>query len=185
MEEARAHVYPMRSCGRGGAGARLLEDICPLESRTPSLFFPLRGKNEHLPRIVPAHPCTSLNPPREMCSQFGDTFFYLTPYKSVCLQSECWVYTDVSGSFCPSLVGGTFGYLQQNCPTAPPGGPEPPPGRVLEKPAKFAGWVWTILHRLSGKEKVLTAPAACRGSSAILVNRVELACFISLCKMQI
>lgn len=43
----------------------------------------------------------------------------------------------------------------------------------------------TLLHRLSEREKVLTAPAACRSSSVSLVNRVELACFISLCKMQI
>ena len=73
-----------------------------------------------------------------------------------------------------------------------PGDSELSPWKCFRKACKVCRCVWAMNREGPSRPgsprergKVRAAPAACRGSSAIPGRRVEPACFISLCKVQI
>jgi hypothetical protein len=136
--------------------------------------------------------CTSVCYPTTLRGDVCTTWrllLYIAPYKLAFFQTDFWFPRDLSGSIACLLQVGLHSYI---CPRELPGSYELCPGSdcAVEKFAKLANvpgtWVrGAISHSLLLRVKLLTAPADCRGSSVTLVNRVELGCFISLCKMQI
>lgn len=136
------------------------------------------------------HLCT----PWEMCTQFGDPSC-ISHHTSFCRLRDFWLYTDVSGSFCPSLVGWDFWWSHHACSRSAPqycqAALSSHPGRVLEKSAKFANVLghkpWgSTPRRLSEREKVLTSPAAfchpCKqGRTSLLYLSVQNADLIGKC----